>query len=313
MKTVRIPDFFLVGAPKCGTTSLHTYLSQHPQIFMARMRGSNHFAADLLRRDDRWRDRKRYLRLFRTVREKKRIGEASVYYMLSRKAAEEIHRFSPRAAILIMVRNPIDVIPSYHAQMVYDGNEPLQDLEAALDAEEARRRGDRLPVHIRFPQKLFYREIATFSDAIARYRQEFGRQQVRVIVYDEFSRNTTTCYRDTLRFLSVDDRFKPEFPVVNPHKRVRSEMLCRVLSGVHLNSPRARRLVPVSVRLAGRRFLRTLQMRVNTRHVPRPQLAPHLRTRLEHECAEEIGRLSALLNRDLSEWLRGTQRGAPWP
>ena len=95
-----IPNLFIAGAPKCGTTALHTYLGQHPQIFMAKVKENNHFATDLLPLTDPYRSEARYSAMFKHAGSKKIVGESSVYYMLSKMAAQNIYRFNPDAKTL---------------------------------------------------------------------------------------------------------------------------------------------------------------------------------------------------------------------
>ena len=85
------PDFFIVGAPKGGTTAMNNYLRQHPQIFMSPRKEAHHFGADLYA--PHWaRDEAAYLALFAGAGDEKRIGEASVWYLLSQHAAGEKDR-----------------------------------------------------------------------------------------------------------------------------------------------------------------------------------------------------------------------------
>ena len=131
---IKKPDFFIVGAPKCGTTALANYLGQHPDIFMAKQKESHHFATDLIPYDDYWRNRNHYLKIFQEAKENQIIGEASVFYLLSQEAAKNIKKFSPNAKIIIMLRNPVDLLYSHYFQAVYNGRETITDFEKALGA-----------------------------------------------------------------------------------------------------------------------------------------------------------------------------------
>ena len=128
------PNFFIVGAAKCGTTSLYRYLRQHPDVFMPEQKEPNFFGSDLSYRFPRI-SQARYLSCFAKAKGETRIGEATTIYLYSEKAAEEIKAFSPEAKIIIMLRNPVDVLYSYHSQQLYSGNEDIPDFEEALRAE----------------------------------------------------------------------------------------------------------------------------------------------------------------------------------
>jgi hypothetical protein len=296
----RRPNFFIVGAPKCGTTWLHAGLARHPDVFMAEKEETNHFATDLLRPDDPWRSREAWLALFRAARAERRVGEASVFHLFSREAAANLHAFDPDARILVLLRNPVDWIASYHSQMVWNGDEDLLDLRQALSAEPARARGERVPARLRFPERLLYSRVARFAEQLERYFERFGREPVRVILHDDLARDPARVYRETLAFLGVDPDFRAALDVVNPNRVVRSARL-----GDWLRRPPAwlaRPLVaglPPGLRTALRRGVR----RLNSRVAPRAPLPPELRRELEERFQPEVVRLQALLGRDLSGWL----------
>ncbi len=296
---MRKPDFFIVGAPKCGTTAMTQYLRQHPDIYMPRKKELHFFGSDL---ESAWftRDEDAYLGWFTAVAAEKRVGEASVWYLYSQKAAVEIHAFAPHAQIIIMLRNPVDMLYSQHSQFLYNGNEDIPDFMAALAAEPDRKQGRRIPPQAHLVEGLFYRETARYTEQVKRYFDTFGRENVHIIIFDDFKADTAQVYRETLRFLGVDDTFFPELTVVNPGKTVRSRRMENVLRNLPLPVLRLSRLVPASLR----RSLFAGLKRANMRVQPRPPLNPADRRRLQDEFAPEIEALSALLGRDLTHWSR---------
>ena len=230
----RKPDFFIVGAPKCGTTALHLHLRQHPDVFMPAEKEHNHFATDLLPATDPYRDRDHYLKLFAAAREEKRVGEASVFHLYSAVAAENIHEFDAAAKIVVMLRDPVSWMPSYHSQMVYNGDENVAELEDALAAESERRRGVGIPSGLRFAERLLYREMARFAEQVTRYFDRFGRDAVHVILQDEYAQNSRAIFRQTLEFLEVDPDFEPEFEIATVRCRRSMPAPChRSTSGRH--------------------------------------------------------------------------------
>jgi Sulfotransferase domain len=299
MGNIRRPDFFIVGAPKCGTTAMQDYLGQHPEIFMPEMKEAHFFGSDL-DAPVYLRDEKKYLALFAKARNEKRVGEASVYYLYSRKAAGEIKEFSPAASIIIMLRNPVEMIYSLHSQRLYNGNEDIEDFQAALDAEEDRKKGLRLPKDRHLLAGLFYREVAKYSNQVQRYIDVFGREKIKVIIFDEFKRNTAQVYRDTCEFLGVDPTFEPVIRVINGNKGVRSVTYRNLIFRPSLLRTVARRVIPDVPR---RRLIRTLE-RVNLKYEPRPPMNPELKERLKEEFRLEVERLSQVLDRDLTYWSR---------
>lgn len=295
-KHMRRPDFFIVGAPKCGTTAMNYYLKQHPDIFIAKSKEMHFFGSDL-DFSNRIRIRyseEEYLSYFSGAKNQKRAGESSVFYLYSERAAAEIKEFCPSANIIIMLRNPVDMLYSWHSQSLYNGDENIDDFESALDAEDHRKRGLCIPQRGIFPVKcLFYREVAKYTQQVQRYLDTFGNEKVHIIIFDDLRSDTAKVYQETLCFLGVNPGFQPKFRVVNPNKSVRSKAVRNFslwLRGTCIPIPLRRRL------LQGIRFL-------NTRYEPRSPMDPKLRRRLQAEFISEVEGLSQLLGRDLMYWI----------
>src|SRR5271170_3647810 len=112
---MRLPEFFIIGAPKCGTTSLALYLARHRQIFIPTIKEPHYFLTDL-RRPGRVSNQRSYETLFKRAGAHHRIsGEASVFYLLSRAAVPNILCFNPHAKFIVMVRSPLEMVVSLHA------------------------------------------------------------------------------------------------------------------------------------------------------------------------------------------------------
>jgi hypothetical protein len=292
------PDFFIVGAPKCGTTSLYTYLESHPGIFMSPVKEPYHFCPDLHIGLPTIADRERYLDLFRGATAGERAGEASVWYLYSSRAARLIREFNPAARIIIMLRSPADMAYSLYNHYRYSGVEPLASFEEALAAEAERREGRRLPARRDVRETLYYREVARYAPQVKRYLDEFGRDRVHVILFDNLRDRTEAVYRDTLAFLGVESGIvAPDFDVVNEAKRIGVPVLHRLLS----------RPAPAALKSmvrgwpAGRRFRRWLR-RTNARLGPKVEMAPETRRRLERELRADVEALGDLIGCDLSAW-----------
>jgi hypothetical protein len=301
------PDFFIVGAPKCGTTSLNAYLAAHPEIFMLEKREPHFFGSDLA---DIWPQPSaaQYFELFAGSASAARRGEASGWYLRSRLAAEEIHAYSPRAQIIAILRNPVDMLPSYHSQCLWRRWETIEDFEQALAAESDRRKGRRIPRRNKGnPWRLLYRDVARFHEQLERYFSIFGRDQVCVLLFDDLVQRPEVTYRTVLNFLGVDSTFVPQFTVLNSNKSNRSRVVRRAVDAVREPSSAIHRigtrLLPMQ---AARSAILTRivlpVLRANTRVAPRPPMSPELRSRLTAEFAPDLRRLSALLGRDLGHW-----------
>ena len=296
---MRKPDFFIVGAPKCGTSAMYTYLKQHPEIFMPKVKEPRFFGTDPDDHSRTVRTLEEYLSLFTGVKDEKRVGEASAAYFYSERSAQEIKAFDPSARIMIMLRNPVDMMYSWHNQQLYERNEDLVDFEKALDAEERRHNGLCLPDRVKRVEVLFYRDIARYTRHTQRYLDAFRAENVHIIIYDDFKADTVTTYRKALHFLDVSPGFQPAFQIVNASMRVRSPALQDFL--VHPPWV-ARRLVNAVLPRPVLQWLFSRFRWLNTKQERRAPMERGLRRRLQAECAGEVRQLGEMLGRDLSHW-----------
>ena len=304
------PNFFIVGAAKCGTTSMYEYLRVHPQVFMPAGKlpgyvGKNlkepYFFGRDLKIKEEWaiRDLDVYLSLFAGAGDAKRVGEASVWSLVSETAAREIKKFNPSSLIIVMLRNPVDMMYSLHGQFLHSGEEDIEDFASALAAESDRREGRRIPRSTPFPKGLQYRYMARFSEQVKRYFGVFGRESVHVVLLDEFVSDPEHQFRLTLEFLGIDPGFTPAFEAKNQARKLRNLPVRRFLKA----HPRIRHLadfVPLKLRQGvGAGIRKTL------RQPNRPRtMDPHLRKQLLDDFKPEVERLSELLDRDLTHWCR---------
>ena len=298
------PDFFIVGAPKCGTTAMDQYLAAHPDIYMAK-KEMHVFGSDLRFGPQFYRrDREAYGAEFAARNGESRGGEASVWYLFSKHAAAEIHAFNPEARVIIMLREPAEMLYSLYYQFRFDGNEHLPTFEEALAAEDERRAGRRVTRQTYLAQGLVYRDTARYADQVRRYFDVFGRERVHVIIYDDLVSDVRDVYRRTLEFLNVDPAgVETDFGVINGNKSVKHSALRRVLNDPLLRSTAvalARRLPPPV--FAALHDLERRLWQFNSRPEKRAPLAPEVRAQLRREFAHEVERLSNLIGRDLSHW-----------
>ena len=303
---MKVPNFFIVGAPKCGTTALYTYLSQHPQVFMPPYKKEPHYFASDLNRNPRivktheWIiNSEEYLALFEQADNAVAVGEASVLYLYSETAANEIYRFNPHAKIIIMLRHPVEMTYSLHQQRVYNMVEKTKSFEKALELEKKQGlEGNDLP-----PDELkFFRywEIALYSRQVKRFLNTFPRNQIHLILYEEFKYDTVRIYRETLEFLNVDETFQTEFAVINKGKILHSQLAQKIIKArPNLIIKPLHAIMPKWMR----HQLAMLLINLNIKNIERPPLTPGLRANLISFFKNDILELSALIDRDLSMWL----------
>ena len=265
-----------------------------------------HFFGTDIYSQDSIRDEKAYLSLFTKAKNVKRVGEKSPRYLYSEVAAHKIKEFQPSASAIIMLRNPVDQIYSRHSSRVFNGIEYLVDLEAALDAEEGRKRELRLSgsVNLSGVGPFLYIEGAKYTKHVHRYLDILGRENVHVIVFDDFIRDTAEVYRGTLRFLGVNSYFQPKFRKINPSK-ISRDVRSRNLQNFLRHPPQLvlsflRVVMPFDVR----RQVYEVLTHLNSSNEPRPLIKPALRRKLQEEFLPEVEQLSKLLGRDLTHWCK---------
>jgi hypothetical protein len=297
---VKRPDLFIVGAFKAGTTALYEYLRAHPQIFMSVPKEPMYFGNDLTPRYRRMTEPE-YLALFKDARADQHAGEASPWYLYSTSAASEMKAFEPDARIVIMLRNPVDVMYSQHSQLVFNQREDLTDFEAALDAEPDRLGGRRIPKDAIRPEALFYRKSVRFPEQIRRYVDVFGRDAIHYIVFDDLVADAARVYRSTLAFAGVDPDFPLDPTVYNPNRRARSG---RVQRAIFAPPPALRGLYGRLRQVPLLHGIRDRLVNANSKSARRQEMDPALRAALTAELAPQVAELGELIGRDLSAWSR---------
>ena len=295
------PNFFIVGAPKSATTALWRYLMGHPQVFMPIVKEPHHFGSDV-RSALTMERRDRYLGLFAGAGDAKAIGEASIWYLRSEDAAREIAAFDPKARIIAMVREPVSQIRSLHHHMISRGFEDVTDLGTALDAGTDRFRG-RMTGEPTIPEFLDYRRVPRYAEQLERYLAVFPREQVLVIVQEEFGADTAAGFRDVLRFLGVDESYQPVFERFGEARRSRNRRLSRWLHAPPAPLRRfVKRVMPPAVTKRLHWLIRRPLIRATSAPGGAAPIDPTLRARLRAEFAPEVERLAALIDRpDLPE------------
>lgn len=294
------PDLFIVGAFKAGTTALYEYLRAHPQVFMSVPKEPMYFGADLTPRYRRMTEAE-YLALFRDASPDQRAGEASPWYLYSSLAAAEIRAFSPTARVVIMLRNPVDVMYSQHSQLVFNQREDLADFGVALDAEPDRIAGRRIPSDAIRPEALFYRKSVRFPEQIHRYIDVFGRDAIHFVVFDDLVADAAGVYRSTLEFLGVDATHPLDASVYNPNRSARSG---RVQRAIFAPPPALRGLFGRLRRMPLLHRVRDVLVNANSRPAQRERMDPALRAALTAEFAPQVAELGEIIDRDLSAWSR---------
>jgi hypothetical protein len=311
-----VPDFFIVGHEKCGTTALDLMLKRHPQIFMPHIKEQKFFAPELRDRMARGRphdiNRPRtfegYIKVFAEAGSARRIGEASPQYLRSRDAARRIAAVQPAARIIAILREPASFLRSFHLQWVQNGVETQRDFQKAIALEEVRRQGKRIPRVCQVPQTLFYSEHVRYVEQLRRYNEVFPEEQLLVLIYDDFRRDNDATLRRVLRFLDVDDTLAIETVETKPRRAVRSLLLKQLADSARIarRSPSAASPLGRAVNAITPKPLRSEAFRSRWRNVVYKAPSPpdeEFMLQLRRRFKPEVVALSDYLGRDLvTEW-----------
>lgn len=277
------PNLFIVGAAKAGTNTLYRALSEHPDIYMSATKEPTYFGRDLAFRRPRI-SQAEYLSLFAGGHRARYRGEASVLYLYSQTAPEEIHRFSPDARIVIMLRDPVDMVYSGFWQNRKTAIEDVGEFERALALEPERRQGRRVPKSAYVLNGLFYSDHARAPMAARRYETVFGSDAVFVGDFEDLKHDREAFYRRLFRFLGLPP-ILPGHVAEYPGTRPKLTAFTRLARGDHPALVKAgRALVPGPARRPLAAAVRRLEHRWNQRP-GYPGMRPETRRRLEAEYA----------------------------
>ncbi len=302
-----MPDFFIVGQPKSGTTALYEMLAVNPQIYMP-LKEPWYFARELrLQAEDGLPESlDDYLGLYAGARPEQRVGEATLAYLRSSTAAARIAELAPSARIIAILREPASFVRSLHMQFLQSHIETEKDLAKALALEGDRRQGRRLASAEHHIDTVLYGERVRYVEQLKRFHAVFPNEQVLVLIYDDFRADNEATVRRVLRFLELDDSAPVQLREANPTVRVRSPRLNELVRSVSVGSGPATRAVKLAVKALTPSGLRARALQLTHRKVlygaPRPadeELMLSLRRRFNGE----VVALSEYLGRDLvTEW-----------
>lgn len=307
-----VPEFFVVGHAKSGTTALHAMLAAHPAIFVPVLRETQFLARGPVERaapvepgrGARPRTLEAYLDLFDAAAPGQLPGEISTAYLRTPEAAARIQALRPDARIVAFFREPASFIASFHLQLLQVGFETERDLGRALALEPERAQGKRIPAGCPWPASLLYTQHVRYAEQLRSYRELFGTERVLALLYEDFRADNEAVVREVHRFLGVDDTVEVPRSEANPTVRVRSRRAGGIVDSLASGrSPLTRALgsavkavTPAGVRRGAVGAVRRAAVdKAPTK--PDEQLMADLRMRFAHEASE----MSELLGRDLGD------------
>ena len=310
-----MPNFFVIGAQKAGTTSLYHYLAQHPQVYMSPVKEPCFFNHKIDpdgkvieerfgnsgQRRSRFSDIEDYRALFRGAKDEMAIGEASPPYIYAPGTAERIQRYVPEAKVIAILRNPADRAYSAFLHAVHIGKEPRTDFAQALLEEENRIREN---WHYTF----HYRSRGFYYAQLRRYYEVFGREKIEIWLYEDLQKDPAGVAQSIFRFLGVDDAFIPDTSSKHNTSGVPKSTIARatirtmdtIASAFLETFTSASKVYPL---------LSKMRHGVQSRIVAKPPaLDPKTRAELIGGYREDILKLQELIGRDLSTWLKDRDR-----
>ncbi len=290
--TPRKPDFFILGAPKCGTTSLDTWLQSHPHIFLAE-KEAHYFNTD--HKNRKTTSSPDYLALFENASEEHlAVGETSVRYLYSDEAVTNILRYNNDARFIVLLRNPVEMVYSWHNQVCFSGLEDVRDFETAWELQSERRAGQRIPAGCREAKMLLYGEICLLGKQLQRLYEQCLPNRVHVVLFDDLRDDPDTTYRGVLDFLHVPTDHKPDFVTCNRAK----DYYFRALNPIIFGLGKLRTILRIKKSFGVLEWLRKKNGREKTR-IP---MAPQIKEMLSQYFCADIKLLEKMIDRDLTHW-----------
>lgn len=298
-----MPNFLIIGAAKAGTTSLHAWLEQHPQIYMSPVKETNFFAleGEKLNFPAETVNKKylakcktnleAYREQFRGVSNETAIGESSPIYLYHPKAPERIHYYLAEIKLIAVLRNPAERAYSNFLHHVKEDLEPIGDFAQALQEEVSRMRNN-------WWWGFYYVDAGFYYRQLRRYFEIFEASQIKIYVYEDLKANSTEVLSDIFQFLGVDETFVPDTSIQHNVTGVPKNRLWHQF----LRNPGPIRnfgklMLPAKLRTR-------LIVNLKNRNLAKPKLPLALKRELSQIYRDDILKLQALIGKDLSSWLK---------
>ena len=322
-------DFaFIVGAPRCGTTTLANYLRQHPKVCFSSVKEPMFFAQHDLRGmgDEELRElvEREYLeRFFGHCSEEQRLrAEGSVTYLYAAEQLEPILRLWPDAKFIVALRDPLAMLPSLHARLLVTGDENIMDFKKAWAKIGDRAAGRSIPRSAIDPRFLRYDEAGALGSRVKQLFETVGRERCLVVLFDDLAADPKGTYDRLCGFLGLEPWPRTKLKAKRKHEGFRWGWLQRllkrppkpmrtVLAGQHFRQ-REKELDAKEGRAIEAIFkVRKRLLDWNKVEAKRQPLDPRVRREIIDRLRGEVILLSQLIDRDLSHWLGGVPEANP--
>lgn len=312
---MKLPNFFIVGSAKSGTTSIYNYLKQHPDIFMSPIKETHHFSTDIdsskFRPDyaanlniniDSWlngdqkkeifhafvKDWDKYLKLFKNSENQKAIGEVTNSYLYSKEAAKNIRSKFPEGKIIMILRNPVERAFSHFLMDLKSGLETGSFLEAFKKDMAKSNKG--------WGISNVYYEIGMYYEQVKRYLTVFPQEQIKIILYDDYRNDAIKTLKEICNFLNIDSNFEFEFSKEHNKAMIPKSGAVALMMRQKGLKAFAKKIFPKSWKnIISKIFFTNKNL---------PKLSVDDRKYLIELYKEDIQKLSQLINRDLTSWVK---------
>lgn len=293
-----LPNFLIIGAAKAGTSSLYSYLKEHPQIYMSPEKEPRYFAPELysiynnaVRQGGRRKalSLAQYCQLFAEASDEIALGEASTEYLYIPQAPERIKECIPDVKLIAILRNPVERAFSAFCYQTRDGYETLT-FEEALQAEEKR-------ILDGFRPGWHYKQVGFYSAQVKRYLEHFPPEQIKIYLHEDLEKNSADVTRDVYKFLGVETAYNPELTRENKSGIPKSRLLQDMFTKDNPLKTAVKPFLPVALRKSIYQSVRKHNLGA------KPVLSPEIRQELIELYREDIDKLQTLIQKDLSHWL----------
>lgn len=296
----KLPNFFIIGAPKCGTTSMAAWLSEHPNIFFSPIKEPFYFSTDI-KNSSQINTEQAYVDLFKDASEIHiGIGEGSTNYLFSSVAVENIEKSIHEPKYIVMLRNPVDMVYSLHEQQIFVMHENILDFRTAWQLSDQRRIGNHVPKTCPDPTWLDYQAHCMLGEQVQRLLTLIPRERVHFIFFDDLRSNARKVYLHALTFLGVPDDGRSDFISYNSAKKWKNSSYGTLIRKM---SKSVAQLKHVKGLLPKRSFgIIDYLIKTNLVQAPRPPIDEAFRQNLASYYLEDMHLLERLTERDLSSW-----------
>ncbi|MGD0311811.1 MAG: sulfotransferase [Acidimicrobiales bacterium] len=306
-----LPDFFVLGSPKAGTTALHSALAEHPQLYMSPVKEPKYFLCDgrpppqeggpgdaHSYREWVW-SRPEYEKLFAAAPSGALLGESTPFYLADFAAHRRIHAAVPEARLIVVLRDPVDRAYSNWAHLWADGLETIDDFVAACAEEPRRRQEGWAPIWR-------YLETGLYGSQLQHLFSVFPREQVHIVRYLSLVEEPAATLDRVCRFLGVDEGIISEVPARNVGGYVPPTLYTRTLRSVFRHGASLGRHFPPQV---WRKASLPLQWLIQRTPQHRPELLESERAELVDYFAEDIDIVERETGWNLDPWRTYRQGG----